>query len=99
MKKEEIERIFSTDGQKLMFDMEIEENELVNISHNLAKAWYIDSLDIPAGLKRKLLTVLLEEIKTYSKAITIKINESLNRLNKLTAGKAKGVKSITKKNN
>ncbi len=82
MKKEEIERIFSTDGQKLMLDMEIEENELVNIYHNLAKAWYIDSLDIPADLKRKLLTVQLEEIKTYSKTITKEINESLTRLNK-----------------
>ena len=82
MEKEEIERIFSTDGQKLMLDMEIEENELVNIYHNLAKAWYIDSLDIPADLKRKLLTVQLEEIKTYSKTITKKINESLTRLNK-----------------
>ena len=82
MKKEEIERIFSVDGQKLMLDMEIEENELVDIYHNLAKAWYIDSLDIPADLKRKLLTVQLEEIKTYSKAITKEINESLKRLNK-----------------
>ena len=99
METEEIEQIFSTDGQKLMLYMEIEENELLDISHNLAKAWYIDSLDIPAGLKIKLLTVQLEEIKTYSKAITKKINENLNRLNKLTASKAKGVKSITKKNN
>ena len=100
METEEIEQIFSADGQKLMLDMEIEENELLNISHNLAKAWYIDSLDIPAGLKRKYLSAQLEEIKTYSKAITKKINESLNRLNKLTAVEAvKGVKSITKKNN
>ena len=95
MKKEEIERIFSTNGQKLMLDMMIEENELMNIYHNLAKAWYIDSLDIPAGLKRKLLTVLLEEIKTYSKTITKEINEALTRLNKLTPAEAvKGVKSI-----
>lgn len=82
MKKEEIERIFSTDGQKLMFDMEIEENELLNIYHDLARAWYIDSLDIPDGLKRKLLTVQLEEIRTYSKTITKKINEALREVNK-----------------
>lgn len=77
IKKEEIGEIFLVDGEKIMNDMEIEQNELIDISHNLAEAWYIDSLNIPLQLKRDLLRVQLSDIKTYAQFIIKKIDETL----------------------
>ena len=74
-----IKHIFSSDTspERLLNDMEIEENELNDIHHNLAKAWYIDGLNIPTEYKKKLLQVQLRDVKTYCFYIIKKIDSAL----------------------
>ncbi len=77
MKKEEIEDIFKKEGQAIFYNEEIEENELTDLYHNLAKSWYLNHLNLPVEIKRELIKSELIEAKGYCKTIIEKINNIL----------------------
>lgn len=81
MKNEEIEKIFTANGKRLILDMEIEENELIDMTHSLAKAWYLNDMDIPAAVKKKLIKSELKQIQIYCRRIVGKVNDNLEILN------------------
>ena len=87
MKNEEIKEILTkiaADSSELIFyDMEIDSNDIPEIYHSFAKAWYINNLVIPKEIKRELVKKEFDDIKKACQSI-IKLVDSVSKSKKFT---------------
>ena len=85
MKNEEIKEILTkiaADSSELIFyDMEIDSNDIPEIYHSFAKAWFINNLAIPKEIKRELVKKEFDDIKKACQSI-IKLIDSVSKSKK-----------------
>ena len=85
MKNEEIKEILTevvTDSSELIFyDMEIDKDDIAEIYHSYAQAWYINNLAIPKEIKKELIKKEFNDIKKACQSI-IKLVDSVSKSKK-----------------
>ena len=85
MKNEEIKEILTkmaADSSELIFyDLEIDKDDIAEIYHSYAQAWYINNLAIPKEIKRELVKKEFDDIKKACQSI-IKLIDSVSKSKK-----------------
>ena len=81
MKNEEIKEILTKiaadSSEQIFYDLEIDKDDIAELYHSYAQAWYINNLAIPKEIKRELVKKEFNDIKKACQSIVKLVDSTL----------------------